>query len=98
MMKKCFFAVCLAILLGTQGTLSAAIPRNVKLELDNRLIPAYRTGHLETVVFSGAAIANQVGGTLYDEIDEYLAGNNIESLGVILARSRFTSVRSSLNR
>lgn len=90
MMKKCFFAVCLAILLGTQGTLSAAIPRNVKLELDNRLIPAYRTGHLETVVFSGAAIANQVGGTLYDEIDEYLAGNNIESLGVILARSRFT--------
>ena len=41
------------LLFGFQVTLQAAIPRDVKLEVDNRLIPAYRTGNLETVIFSG---------------------------------------------
>ncbi|MBT4011941.1 MAG: hypothetical protein HOA14_13945 [Planctomycetaceae bacterium] len=69
--------------------IQGAIPRDVKVELDQRLIPAYRTGNLDVVVFSGAMIVNQVGGTVNAEIDEYLAGQGIEALGVVLARSRF---------
>ena len=79
-----------ALLFGFQVTLQAAIPRDVKLEVDNRLIPAYRTGNLETVIFSGALIANKISGSLIEEIDVYLDEQNIESLGAILARSRFT--------
>ena len=78
------------LLFGFQVTLQAAIPRNVKLELDNRLIPAYRTGNLETVIFSGALIANKISGSLIGEIDVYLDEHNIGSLGAVLARSRFT--------
>ena len=70
--------------------LQAAIPRNVKVELDQRLIPAYRTGNLGVIVFSGAMIVNQVGGTVNAEIDKYLAEQGIETLGVVLARSRFS--------
>ena len=79
-----------ALLFGFQVTSQAAIPRDVKLEVDNRLIPAYRTGNLETVIFSGALIANKISGSLIEEIDVYLDKQNIESLGAILARSRFT--------
>ena len=84
--------VLFALLLdaSTVGQVQAAIPRNVKIELDQRLIPAYRTGHLGVVVYSGAMIVNQVGGTVNAEIDEYLAGQGIETLGVVLARSRFS--------
>ena len=78
------------LLFGFQVTLQAAIPRNVKLELDHRLIPAYRTGNLETVIFSGALIANKISGSLIGEIDVYLDEHNIGSLGAVLARSRFT--------
>ncbi|MDE0816441.1 MAG: hypothetical protein OSA92_02200 [Pirellulaceae bacterium] len=74
----------------TVRQVQAAIPRNVKIELDQRLIPAYRTGHLGIVVYSGAMIVNQVGGTVNAEINEYLAGQGIETLGVVLARSRFS--------
>jgi hypothetical protein len=35
-------------------------------------------------------IVNQVGGTVNAEIDEYLADQGIETLGVVLARSRFS--------
>lgn len=84
--------VLLALLVDatTVRQVQAAIPRNVKIELDQRLIPAYRTGHLGIVVYSGAMIVNQVGGTVNAEIDEYLAGEGIETLGVVLARSRFS--------
>ena len=84
--------VLLALLIDLTAVrqIQAAIPRNVKIELDQRLIPAYRTGHLDIVVFSGAMIVNQVGGTVNAEIDEYLAGQGIEALGVVLARSRFS--------
>ena len=80
---------------GWQVAVQAAIPRDVKLEIDRRLIPAYRTGNLETVVFSGALIANQVGGALVDEIDAYLSDQSIEPLGAILARSRFSLLTQS---
>ena len=48
--------VLLALLVDatTVRQVQAAIPRNVKIELDQRLIPAYRTGHLGIVVYSGA--------------------------------------------
>ena len=84
--------VLLALLIDLTAVrqIQAAIPRNVKVELDQRLIPAYRTGNLDIVVFSGAMIVNQVGGTVKAEIDEYLAGQGIEALGVVLARSRFS--------
>ena len=86
-MKKLYITYSAIALLLLQTALSGAIPRNVKLELDSRLIPAYRTGNLETVVFSGALIANQVGGALYGEIDTYLEEQNIGSLGSVLARA-----------
>ena len=89
-MKKFVLMYSPVALLLIQTALLGAIPRDVKLELDNRLIPAYRTGNLETVVFSGALIANQVGGPLYGEIDTYLKEQNIGSLGSVLARARFT--------
>ncbi len=84
--------VLLALLIDLSAVrqIQAAIPRNVKIELDQRLIPAYRMGNLEMVVFSGAMIVNQVGGTVNAEIDEYLAGQGIEAMGVVLARSRFS--------
>ena len=84
--------VLLALLIDLTAVrqIQAAIPRNVKVELDQRLIPAYRTGNLEIVVFSAAMIVNQVGGTVNAEIDEYLAGEGIEALGVVLASSRFS--------
>ena len=88
--KKLYITYSAIALLLLQTALSGAIPRNVKLELDSRFIPAYRTGNLETVVFSGALIANQVGGALYGEIDTYLEEQNIGSLGSVLARARFT--------
>ena len=89
------FSVVLVLLsllidLSSVRQIQAAIPRNVKVELDQRLIPAYRTGNLEIVVFSGAIIVNQVGGTVNAEIDEYLAAQGIEALGVVLASSRFS--------
>ena len=89
------FSVVLVLLsllidLSSVRQIQAAIPRNVKVELDQRLIPAYRTGNLEIVVFSGAIIVNQVGGTVNAEIDEYLATQGIEALGVVLASSRFS--------
>ncbi|MBA62251.1 MAG: hypothetical protein CMJ76_07780 [Planctomycetaceae bacterium] len=87
-MRKIIFAFAV-LLFGIQLSLQAAIPRNVKIELDNRFIPAYRTGQLETVILSGSLIANKVSGPLIGEIDIYLGEQNIESLGVILARSRF---------
>lgn len=89
-MRKLVLMYSAVALLLLQTALFGAIPRNVKLELDNRLIPAYRTGDLETVVFSGALLANQVGGPLYGEIDTYLKEQNIGSLGSVLARARFT--------
>jgi hypothetical protein len=84
--------VLLALLidLTTVRQIQAAIPRSVKIELDQRLIPAYRTGNLDIVVFSGAMIINKVDGTVNAEIDEYLAGQGIETLGVVLTRSRFS--------
>ena len=89
------FSVVLVLLsllidLSSVRQIQAAIPRNVKVELDQRLIPAYRTGNLEIVVISGAMIVNQVGGTVNAEIDEYLATQGIEALGVVLASSRFS--------
>ena len=88
-MRKSLFAFSV-LMFGLQATLQAAIPRDVKLEIDRRLIPAYRTGNLEAVIFSGALIVNQVGGPLVGEIDAYLSEQSIEPLGAILARSRFS--------
>ena len=93
-MRKSSLAISL-LMFGWQVAVQAAIPRDVKLEIDRRLIPAYRTGNLETVVFSGALIANQVGGALVDEIDAYLSDQSIEPLGAILARSRFSLLTQS---
>jgi len=93
-MRKALFAFAV-LMFGVQTTLQAAIPRDVKLELDRRLIPAYRTGNLEAVIFSGALIVNQVGGPLVGEIDAYLSEQSIEPLGAILARSRFSLLTQS---
>jgi hypothetical protein len=84
--------VLLALLIDLTAVrqIQAAIPRNVKVELDQRFIPAYRTGKLDVVVFSGALIVNQVGGTVNAEIDQYLVSQGIEELGTVLARSRFS--------
>ena len=69
---------------------SASIPRNVTLELEQRLIPANRTGDLRQVIASGSAIVNQVGSPVITEIDAFLASNDLPKLHVLLAESRFT--------
>ena len=69
---------------------SARIPRNVTLELEQRLIPANRTGDLRQVIASGSAIVNQVGDPVITEIDAFLASEDLPRLYVLLAESRFT--------